>query len=93
MAKLLDNGRHSDVIFVVDGTDIPAHKNILSATSSVFERMFEHENTKEAQEGKVMVEDVGVDTFKVLLKYLYSGVIPDKEFLTEELLVASNKVS
>ena len=93
LKKVFENGDYSDVIFCVGGIDIPAHKVILSAASTVFASMFKQKDTKEAQEGKVIIEDVDVDTFKVLLKYLYSGQIPDEEQLTEKLLAASDKVS
>ena len=91
MLKLLESGKHSDVVLVVDGTKFPAHKNLLCAQSPVFAAMFDHDNTKEAQEGKVEIVDVPKDVFQMLLNYIYSGTISD--FIqTAELLIAADKV-
>ena len=87
-------GPHSDVILsVVDGIEWPAHKGILSVRSPVFAAMFSHQDTKEAKESKVEIDDVPNDTFKDLLEFIYTGIVPAKERLTTELLAASDKVS
>ena len=92
LESLLESGDHSDVTICIGDTEFTAHKAILSAVSPVFAAMFAHAETKEAQEGEVTIEDVDVDTFDVMLQCIYSGHNPDKEQLTEELLVLSDKV-
>src|SRR5699024_765796 len=63
MGLLLANAEHSDVTLFVDGIELSAHSNILSVRSPVFSAMFSHQNTKEAQEGKVVIDDVSADVF------------------------------
>ena len=92
MQNLLDRGTKSDVIFVLDGFKLPAHKIILAARSPVFEAMFSHEECKESQEGLVYITDVPVAAFKELIRYVYTGKIPDKEQLTLDLMAAADKV-
>ena len=90
--NLLESGIHSDIILVVKGKEFPVHKAILSARSPVFAAMFEHEDTKEANEGKVEITDILDDVFQELLNYTYTSRIPIKEQLTPELLSAADKV-
>ena len=92
MQNLLDSGKHSDIVFAVGDSQFPVHKNILSARSPVFSAMFDHEDTKEAQERVVDIIDVPKEVFQELLKYIYTGKVPDKNLLTEDLLAASDKV-
>ena len=93
MANLLESGKHSDVSFVIGDAEFTAHKAILSTRSEVFAAMFEHQDTKEAQEGKVEICDIPSQTFKELLRFLYTGNIPSEDELTEDLLVAAEKVT
>ena len=93
MALLLVNCKYGDVILSIDGIELQAHKVILSVRSPVFDAMFGHQDTKEAQESKVEIVDVPKDTFKDLLQFIYTGKVPAKERLTTELLAAADKVS
>ena len=43
---LLDEGTHSDVVFLVKTETLKAHKNILSVRSEVFGAMFTHDMTE-----------------------------------------------
>ena len=89
---LLESGRHSDVTLVVDGNHYHVHKNMLSTRSPVFDAMFRHEDTKEAQEGRVVIEDVPKEEFEAFLKYLYLCEIPEKELVGEQLLMLADMV-
>ena len=89
---LLESGLHSDVTLVVDGKDYKAHKNILSIRSRVFKAMFRYKNTKEEQEGRVVIEDVPKEEFEAFLKYLYLCEIPKTELVGEKLLMLADKV-
>mgnify|MGYP002652689147 CR=1 FL=1 len=71
---------------------IQAHKTILAAHSPVFSAMFDHSETKEAQEGEVKITDIEADVFEELLCYLYAGKMPDLSKFALELFVASDKV-
>ena len=93
MASLFESGKHSDVSFVIGDAKFPAHKAILSARSVVFAAILEHEATKVAQERKVEIKDVPSRTFKELLQFLHTGKIPSKDEFTENLLMATEKVT
>ena len=66
--KLLKSGMHSDVTLICEGEEIPAHKNILAARSSVFDAMFAHKMA-ESLESKVMIDDMRLDVFRAFLRY------------------------
>lgn len=54
--------------------------------------MFEYDSTLEAQEGKVEITDVRKQAVEQFLDYLYTGAIPGKEKMTDDLLVLADKV-
>ena len=54
--------------------------------------MFALEDSKESQEGLVDIADVPMTAFKELIRYIYTGKIPDKGQLTLDLMVAADKV-
>ena len=93
LAKLLISGTGSDVEFIVKGKTIPAHSLILRGESPVFTAMFEHDMT-ESSSRTVVVEDIEPNVFYQLLRYLYSGEMPqeeDDENMAELLFIAANK--
>lgn len=90
---LLDNGKLSDFTIVVNDVKIPVHKAMLSARSPVFEAMFSHNNTKEAQEHKMEVTDVSPIVMKDFLQFIYTGVKPKCCRLSIELLALADKVN
>lgn len=61
----------SDVTFVVDGFEIPAHKLILRLRSLYFQRMFDG-GFSESSKSKIDLE-VPLEAFKHILRYLYTG--------------------
>lgn len=68
---LLDDGRWSDVTFVVDSEKIMAHSQILSARSEIFDRQL-HGSMRESATKEIVVEDCDFATFKAFLQFLYS---------------------
>ena len=90
--KLLKSGQFSDVVFKVGDQEFQAHKAILSVHSPVFSAMFEHKDTLEAQEGKVVIIDIEPGVFGELLNYIYSGKPVIMDYYVAELFVAADKV-
>ncbi|XVF64558.1 hypothetical protein PTKIN_Ptkin09bG0178400 [Pterospermum kingtungense] len=91
LARMLEDGLHSDVtIKTADGT-LKAHKAVLSASSPVFESMFHH-NLKEKASSTIHIEDMSLESCIGLLNYLY-GTIKQEEFWEHgvALLGAANK--
>ena len=91
LETLLESEKHSDVILLVGGKKLKAHKNILAARSPVFAAMFEHE-CKETEESCVDIVDVDLDVFQELLRYIYTGKVDVLKQYAAELLIASDKV-
>lgn len=84
---------HCDVQFSLEGDQqIGGHVSILSAMSPVFAAMFQH-NMREAETGRVVIEDVRADIFKQLLHFIYSGRIgtPLNEVTAQPLFLAADK--
>ncbi|KAH7697697.1 BATH-38 protein, partial [Aphelenchoides avenae] len=72
-----------DVVFVVNGEDIPAHKAYFSVVSPVFAKMFDG-NFREASESRVPIEDAKPADFRAFIAATY----PAKVCLTEENVLA-----
>lgn len=97
LENLYKSKKFADVILVAqEGQEFSAHRALLSARSPIFAAMFEHESTKEALEGRVVIEDVRAEVLDLLLNFLYTGKV-DKTFaigneeLAVELLAAADK--
>lgn len=91
LARMLDEGIHSDVtIKTAEGT-LTAHKAVLSASSTVFQSMFLHD-LREKESSIIDIEDMPLESCMTLLSYLY-GTIKQQEFWKHRLalLAAANK--
>ncbi|XP_050426645.1 BTB/POZ domain-containing protein 9-like [Adelges cooleyi] len=64
----------SDVVLVVDGERLPAHRMILASRSDFFRVSF-YGNFKENNDLEVTISEAPVTLFKILLKYIYTGRI------------------
>src|SRR5699024_1582460 len=92
LKTLLENRMHSDVTFTIGGTEVKAHKAILSARSPVFAAKFEQPNATETEEGKVTVKGVQAGAFVEFLSYLYTGYLPERKPISDNLLILADKV-
>ena len=95
VATLLETGKYSDVLLVVGEKEYQAHKNILSARSSVFASMLElnvETNKENKEQQKIEIADMKVEVFDEMIKYIYSGRIDSLEKHAADLFVAANKV-
>lgn len=89
--SLLESGHLSDVTIIVGGKEFKLHKTVLAARSPVFLAMFVN-NCKEASESRVTIDDIPVDAFEALIKFIYGGLTPNLESHAMELFVAADKV-
>lgn len=71
---------------------IGAHRDILSARSSVFAAMFNHD-MQESKSGEINIQDFEKDIFYELLHFIYSGrtSVPLTEIMARLLLAAADK--
>lgn len=77
-SSLLETGLYSDLKIVINNEELQAHKCILTARSEKFNVMLLSESTSEMIERqenaiKITNKDVSTDTFRQLLKWLYTG--------------------
>ena len=81
---LLEKKKYTDVTFLVEGHRISAHRCIVASQSDYFDCLL-FGSMKEAQSDEVTLEDTPVEAFRVLLSYMYSGVVKTLELLVSPL--------
>ncbi|ELU07099.1 hypothetical protein CAPTEDRAFT_188992 [Capitella teleta] len=75
LLTLVDNPSFSDIIFLVEGHSVHAHKAILSARSRYFEAMFT-DGLKETNEKEpIKLENISHSGFIAMMQYLYSDAL------------------
>ncbi|XP_054163686.1 speckle-type POZ protein-like [Oppia nitens] len=89
-SDLLKEGKYSDVKLIVDGTELPAHKSILSARSPVFNAMFSSDMS-ENRENIIRIDDLTKEVIEELLNFIYSGKVTNLSKVSKELLSAADK--
>jgi len=89
--KLLDDEDGKDVTFLVQGEEIRAHRNVLSARSAYFQAEFQS-GMEESVSNQVKIPDIAPEVFRQLLKFLYAGIAPVfRDNVTAGLLGAADK--
>lgn len=97
--KMLNNKEFSDIILIIGGKEIFAHKAILSARSTYFHAMFSHD-FRESEKSKIILKGVvsNESIFYDLLEFMYCDSIKinlknifDMLSLADEYGVASYK--
>uniref|UniRef100_A0A453PY75 BTB domain-containing protein n=2 Tax=Aegilops tauschii subsp. strangulata TaxID=200361 RepID=A0A453PY75_AEGTS len=98
LAGLLETEKGADVVFEVGGETVAAHRCVLAARSSVFAaELFGPMKGGNADAGVVVrVEDMKPEVFKALLRFAYSGLLPetrkeDQDVTCQHLLVAADR--
>jgi len=71
LLSLLEDGRRSDLAFVVNGERLKAHSVVMAARCEVFDSLLQS-GMRESESKEVVVEDCEPDVFKAFLRYLYS---------------------
>jgi speckle-type POZ protein len=82
----------SDVKFIIQGREFPAHRIILAARSEVFAAMFQHQ-TKENLTNRISIEDIEPEVFHELLRFIYTGRLDSTtmETMAAKLLIVAEK--
>merc|ERR1712087_787183 len=62
-----------------DHAVFPVHRAILMSSSPVFQAMFENDMV-EKKNSEVRIEDIPADAVKLMLDYIYGGVLPSNTF-------------
>jgi hypothetical protein len=75
LSQARQEGTLTDFRLVVNGADIPCHKIILSLQADYFSRLLQYENTVEAAEGAVRLEELELEAVKLVVEYMYSGAV------------------
>ncbi|KAF8646578.1 hypothetical protein HU200_065802 [Digitaria exilis] len=82
--SLLESTDGSDVSFVVDGEEFPAHRAVLAARSPVFKAQLLG-SMAEAKMSSISLQDIAPATLKAMLRFIYTDDLPIDEDGDEEL--------
>lgn len=75
-SKMLDEDVNHDVEFTCGDLAVKAHKSVLCCRSEVFASMLQADMV-ESQTGRVNIVDMEATFFQELLKFLYTGIVPE----------------
>ena len=75
MLRLFEDRMCTDVVFDVEGTQIAAHKIMLSARSPVFKALLTGP-MKESHADHITIKDIKAPVFKILLYFAYADDLP-----------------
>ncbi|KAJ1269252.1 hypothetical protein BS78_07G196700 [Paspalum vaginatum] len=75
LGLLLDSGDGSDVSFVVDGEEFPAHRAVLAARSPVFKAQLLG-SMADAKMSSITMQDIAPETFRAMLRFVYTDACP-----------------
>ncbi|RWS25960.1 BTB/POZ domain-containing protein 9-like protein [Leptotrombidium deliense] len=78
LVQLMNNEELSDIVFVVDGESVKAHRVILAVRSEYFRALL-FGGLKESRQHEIYLKDIDKSTFKLLLKYIYTGTLDSDE--------------
>lgn len=89
--KLYQEKLHSDVIFLVENKQLPAHKSVLSAASSYFAKMFSS-GMKESYQSKITIPNMKAKVFEAFLEYVYCNKVALTEEIAMDLIVYCEEI-
>ncbi|KAG8233132.1 hypothetical protein J437_LFUL010362, partial [Ladona fulva] len=93
IANLYAERLMSDICLVVGGTEYPAHRLILCASSEVFQVMLMNPQWSESQESRVILQETPAceAVFGNFLKYFYTGQIHINHLIVMPILSLADK--
>jgi len=71
LGVLLDSGDGSDVSFIVNGEEFPAHRAVLAARSPIFKAQLLG-SMADAKMASITLHDIAPAMFKVMLRFMYT---------------------
>ncbi|XP_065222968.1 speckle-type POZ protein-like isoform X3 [Planococcus citri] len=91
--SMLENLKFADVVFITNGSNYPAHKNILAARSPVFAAMFRRKYLKNGKLKKIRINVTSINekVLRAMLRYIYTGKCEELGNLTGRLFEAATK--
>jgi len=89
LANLVNNEKFSDVIFIVEGKKIYAHKFLLKFRSSHFESML-NSGMKESTASEITIPDFTYDVILDVMRFIYTGDLTISVERAAEILEVSN---
>ncbi|XP_041768288.1 BTB/POZ domain-containing protein 9-like isoform X1 [Anopheles merus] len=84
LGELCTSVDYSDVTFLVQNEQIPAHRAILAARSEYFRALL-YGGLKESNQSKITL-DVSSTAFKQLLRYIYTGSLELQDMEVDDIL-------
>ena len=84
LLSLLDEGKHTDMKFIVEGREIKAHSLILAARSEVFDREL-NGGMQESLSKVVTIIDADQSTFEMFISFLYTDDLEELETKMKKL--------
>jgi tRNA uridine 5-carbamoylmethylation protein Kti12 len=69
--KLRINGEYTDIVLAFDGDKVSCHRVILAASSEYFRRTLKGSSANK----KVKLKKISGETGRIVVEYLYSGII------------------
>ena len=91
LTEIFEKQVTADVKFVVKSQPIGAHLNVVVPFSPVMAAMLDNDRFQEGLTKTVHIDDMEPDVFKEMLRYLYTGKVPQLEQMTESLFVAADR--
>jgi len=91
LGVLLDSTEGSDVSFVVDGDEFPAHRAVLAARSPVFKAQLLGSMT-DAKMRSITLHDIAPATFKLMLRFMYTDAFPTDDVLAGDSPTPTEKL-
>jgi speckle-type POZ protein len=85
LGQLLDCADGSDISFIVDGKKFATHRAVLAARSPVFKAEL-FGSMAEANMSQITLEDINPAAFEVLLRYMYTDMLPPDDELAGSLV-------
>lgn len=84
LSSLFQRPELSDLTLVIENQDVKVNRSILAARSGYFNALL-YNGMKESSETRIELPTAELKSFKLLLKYIYSGKLPLSNLSSEEL--------